>query len=695
MSVQFGRWNIDGQPTATDYMEKVSAALAPYGPDSKESYSKDGISILYHAFHTTKESRREKQPLISASGAVVTWDGRLDNRAEIIGELRDYLTVDSTDVAVVSAAYEMWGVSCLGRLIGDWALSIYNPKDNCLLLAKDPIGMRQLYYSVEKDNITWSTIIDPLLLFAGKTFKICEEYIASWLATALPVVHLTPYLGINTVPPSSSVLLRTRRYGATHIIKRYWDFDSCKRICYHNDMEYEEHFRMVFSQAVRRRLRCDSPILAELSGGMDSSSIVCIADLLLSQAEKPKIDVTTRSSLTRRLDTISWYDASNPGMDEYPYLSKVEQKRGRVGYHIDFGALRKRNETRFTSQKSFSSDFGPDAFSATPFTVDRSDEFLKQYMAYMSSMEYRVVLVGIAGDEVMGSGVPTPTPELQNLLATGQFVTLSQQLKAWSVKMRKSSLSLLWEAVLGFFSPSSARLCPPEDMHSAFWLDSGFVRRNRVTLRGDLFRVKLCGPLPSYQHQIATLNFLRKIPAFHIPPCDILFERRFPYLDRSLLEFMYAIPREVIVRVGQRRFLMKRALAGIVPDEILNRRQSACGGPELKNNGAAEWPCSFVGERVVANTVGVIDADRFWQVLQKARCHEDVPNELLSRSLTLECWLRHLERRGIVKTSTFTHQLGIPLTPREARGESKSADISSPPSVWHAKTSGQGENSAS
>ena len=92
MSVQFGRWNFEGQPPAPDYIEKVSATLAPYGPDSNESYSKGGVRILYRAFHTTKESHREKQPHISSSGAVITWDGRLDNRAELISELSDSLT---------------------------------------------------------------------------------------------------------------------------------------------------------------------------------------------------------------------------------------------------------------------------------------------------------------------------------------------------------------------------------------------------------------------------------------------------------------------------------------------------------------------------------------------------------------------------------------------------------------------------
>src|SRR6266478_9029400 len=125
MSVQFGKWNFEGQAPAREYIEKVSATLAPYGPDSNESYSNGGVKILYRAFHTTKESHREVQPHVSPSGAVITWDGRLDNRAELISGLRDVLAFDSTDIAIVAAAYEKWGADCFAKLVGDWALSIW------------------------------------------------------------------------------------------------------------------------------------------------------------------------------------------------------------------------------------------------------------------------------------------------------------------------------------------------------------------------------------------------------------------------------------------------------------------------------------------------------------------------------------------------------------------------------------------
>ena len=252
MSAQFGRWNFEGQAPAPDYIEKVGAILGPYGPDSNESYSKGGVRILYRAFHTTKESRREKQPHISSSGAVITWDGRLDNRAELISELSGSLTNSSTDVAIVAAAYEKWGANCLAKLIGDWALSIWNPLNRSLVLAKDPIGTKHLYYSFDDKQLTWSTILDPLVRLADKTLALNEEYIAGWFSM-FPAVHLTPCVGIHSVPPSSSVLLRPGK----HKVSRYWDFDPKNKIRYRTEAEYEEHFRVVFAKAVQRKLRSD------------------------------------------------------------------------------------------------------------------------------------------------------------------------------------------------------------------------------------------------------------------------------------------------------------------------------------------------------------------------------------------------------------------------------------------------------
>lgn len=626
MSIQFGRWNFEGQPPAPGYMGKVRAVLAPYGPDSSETYSKGGVDILYHALHTTRESHRETQPHISLSGAVMTWDGRLDNRAELIGEFRNVLTTDSTDLFIVATAYEKWGNRCFSRLIGDWALSIWNPLNRSLILAKDPIGTRHLYYSPDINQITWSTVIDPLVLFAGKTFEICEEYIAGWLSTMFPATYLTPYVGIHAVSPSSFVVLRP----GGQSVRKYWDFDSGKKIRYRSDFEYEEHFRAVFATAVQRRLRSDRPVLAELSGGMDSSSIVCMADALFARA----------AADAPRLDTISWFDDSyddvEPDTNELHWVKKVEEKRSRTGHHINLRELKAR-EARLP--RPLALEFEDSEFAATP---SRVSDFSRRYATYMLSQGHRVSLSGVGGEEPTGGGVPVPTPELQNLLARAHFFALARQLNAWAAKMRRPRLRLLWEAVRGFLPRMRVPNMDP-------WFSPGFTRRNYAALCGYPSRVNLCGPLPSFQENITNLNFIRRLLAYCGLRSELLCERRYPYLDRQILEFAYAIPREQLVRVGQRRSLMKRALVGIVPEELLKRRQKASPEDKPQRGVMTEWRnLAGLGRHGVTASLGILDPNRFSKALLTAQRIEEVPMESLTRTLILEFWLRHLTTRGVL-----------------------------------------------
>jgi asparagine synthase (glutamine-hydrolysing) len=634
MAVQFGRWSFEGQPPVRDYIEKVSAALAPYGPDSSEAYSQGGVAILYRAFHTTQESRREVQPYTCRSRVVITWDGRLDNRTDLISELHDSLNIRSTDLSIVAAAYEKWGPNCFAKLVGDWALSIWDPNDRSLTLVKDPIGTRHLFYSLENNQVTWCTILDPLVRFANRSFAICEEYVAGWLSY-LPAVHLTPYIGIHAVPPSSSVLLQPGH----HAVSEYWNFDPSRRIHYGTDAEYEEHFRTVFAKAVQRRLRSDRPVLAELSGGLDSSSIVCVADTVLVRG----------TAETPRLDTISWYDDSydhiEPDTNERRYFTKVEEKRGRTGFQINLRLLRK------TDDLQDEVEFGDGRFAALPSSKKDLSGHFKQYAAYMKSQGHRVTLSGIGGDEVTYGDVPAPTVKLQDLLARGRLWTVTHQLNAWAAKMRKRQLPLLWKAIRGFFSLSLTGVCI--DMSPAPWLHPGFLHRNHAALRGYPSRVKLFGPLPSFQESIVKLNVLRRLIADWPLQSDLLREVRLPYLDRDLLEFLYAVPREQIVGVGKRRYLMKRALVGIVPDELLNRRRKAFVPPERKQNRLTAWPSlSKQGLQLAGTFFGIIDPNRFLEATTKARQSEkDAPINTFKRTLILESWLRRLMDQGVLTTA--------------------------------------------
>lgn len=621
MSVQFGKCNFDGKPVNPEDLDEVRPVLASYGPDGEGYICKDNFGIIYRAFHTTKESPREIQPHLLASGAILTWDGRLDNREELVGRLGTDISRESTDLEIVAAAYQGWGTEAFAKLIGDWALSIWNPKDQSVLLAKDCIGTRHLYYTVEKDQVTWCTILDPLILFAGRSLELEEEYIAGWLA-CFPATHLTPYAGMYSVPPSSFVrFVKGQQKAAT-----YWDFDPAHEIRYRKDLEYEEHFRFAFSESVRRRLRSAAPILAELSGGMDSSSIVCVADDIISR----------KQAETARLDTVSFYDDSEPNWNERPYFSRVEEKRGRVGCHIDI-----------SSQEPFKFEFSSGRFKANPGSTGNTDEIAHRFAQCLISQGRRVVLSGIGGDEVTG-GVPTAVSELADLLVRGRLTALAHQLKTWALNKRIPWF-YLFSDVLREFLPDTRR-GRRQALRDLSWLRPEFVSRNSTALLGYPRRCHVFGPSPSFQENLKALDSLRRQIGCYALGSEPPYERRYPYLDRHLLEFLFALPREQLVRPGQRRSLMRRALRGIVPHELLERRRKAfvSRAPIAGLSRSREW--QHVKESVqhmVSDSLAIVDSSSLLKVLREGQRGQEIPIVGLTRTSALKAWLRHLRERGM------------------------------------------------
>ena len=619
MSVQFGQWSFDGRPVDNRYLAKVKSALAPYGPDGGEEYSGSGVCALYRAFHTTKESRREIQPYILPDSSALTFDGRLDNREELVRRFAQTGEDNVTDLGLIAAAYLSRGIDSFSMLVGDWALALWEPSDRSLVLAKDPIGVRPLYYSLAHDRVTWCTLLEPLVELAETKFPLEQEYVAGWLSF-FPAAHLTPYAGIFSVPPSSFVRIRGRRVTTT----RYWEFQP-EKIRHASDKEYEEQFRVVFRESVRRRLRSDSVVLAELSGGMDSSSIVCMADTILASG----------SPGTPLLETVSYYDDSEPAWDERPYFTLVERQRGRVGCHIDARSLG-------------AYEFGAECnhFQALPGSERRMAPIIKQLQAHMRSHGNRIILSGIGGDEFTG-GVPTPLPELADLLVGAEFRKLAHQLKVWAIAKRSPWFHLLWET-LGQFAPA-ALAGIPEHTRPAPWIEPRFIRRHEEALRGYPRRWRFLGPLPSFQENLLTLSGMRRQMSSAASTSELLCERRYPYLDRDFLEFIFAIPREQLTRPGERRSLMRRALGGIVPDALLHRRRKAfvARGPRVTI--ANQWASLVAMSReMVSASLGLVDSRAFSQALEEARCGKHVAIMPLLRTLELELWLRNLRARGVL-----------------------------------------------
>ena len=248
-------------------------------------------------------------------------------------------------------------------------------------------------------------------------------------------------------------------------------------------------------------------------------------------------------------------------------------------------------------------------------------------------------------------GVPTPAPELENLLARAQFCALAHQLKVWALEKRKPWFHLFWDVARGFFPPAFVSV--PTHMQPAPWLRPNFVKRHWAALTGYPSRTKLFGPLPSFQENVGAIHALRRQLARTALPFEPPYEKRYPYLDRDLLEFIFAIPREQLVRPTQRRSLMRRALIGIVPDEILNRKTKAFAARSPMVAISNDWGrFAEMTQNMVSSSLGIVASECISEALQKVRRGEEVPMITLRRTLCLEEWLKDLRALGMIDLDT-------------------------------------------
>jgi asparagine synthase (glutamine-hydrolysing) len=633
MSVQAGIWNLDGRPVDRRLLADFSDSLKEQGPDGETCHVDTCMALLYRPFHTTAESRREKQPHFSRRGFILTWDGRLDNRQDLICYLHSDLEADPTDVEIVTAAFDRWESGCFQRIIGDWAVSVWRPDRRELFFAVDYMAIRHIFYYLKKDRIFWATDLTPLVLLSGDKFRIDDNFVAGYFAHD-PDPHLTPYREIREVPPGQFVRVNDGKA----IVERYWRFSPKSRIRYTTDAEYEDHFRHLFRQSVRRRLRSDSSVLAELSGGLDSSSIVCMADDIIAK----------EGAQTPRLDTLSYYDTTEPNGDDWTYLQKVEEKRGRSGTHIDASSLGGSPASLECS-----------TFQPLPGDLGFGRELEAERAAVVQRGAYRVVLSGVGGDEFLG-GVPDPREQLADLIMQFRLVALAQQLIAWSLVKRRPWIQLFFQAS-GEFLPTALRQYLAKGAKVEPWIERKFAKRNRIGIRmldvGENFGFWL----PTRRSYISGVLFMAQKMAKWESSKLACEEVRYPYLDRNLVEFILSIPASQLLRPGERRSLMRRSLVGCVPLEILSRRTKQV---------SARTPTVALGKNIeqlttvfnspVSSSMGYINQNQFQQQLRAVRGGKEVNLVRLLKTIALEFWLRDLISRSLL--------IDMPRAPQQILG---------------------------
>jgi asparagine synthase (glutamine-hydrolysing) len=627
MSVQAGIWNFDGKQADPSLVEGFSAALQQQGPDGESLYSEGPIALIYRPFHSTYESRREKQPYISQRGFVITWDGRLDNRDELVAEFRSDLDGTAADIAIVASAFDRSEIDSFHRIVGDWAVTVWCPKEKELIFASDFMGVRHIFYHMRTNQVWWSTDITPLVLRADVKFHVDDEFVAGYLAHN-PDGHATPYREIREVPPGHFVRVRS----GNARVERFWRFSTRARIRYKTDGDYEEHFRHVFRQSVRRRLRSDWPVLAELSGGLDSSSIVCMADDILAN----------EGATTPRLDTLSYYDKTEPHGDDWIHFQKVEAKRGRAGVHIDSSKMAKSSASLEVRE-----------FIPFPGALGVSNELCYERSDAVRKGGYRVVLSGLGGDEFMG-GIPDPRALLADLVVQGRVFRLADQLAAWSLIKRRPWLHLLWDSTVETLPASIAQYLLPEGKLEP-WFRKDFARRTRLKYRQTAASETFGFSLPTQRSIINGVRAMACNLAKTFAPTPVLEQTTYPYLDQNMIEFVFATPADQWLRPGERRSLMRRALWGVVPAEILSRRSKQFAARTLAIMLDQHWgEVQAVYRTSVSSALGYVNDTELVKVVSDVRAGKTAPLVRVLWTISLELWLRDLRRRGLLELPAYS-----------------------------------------
>ncbi len=625
MSALGGIYYFDNRPVDRSPLISLGEKLSSHGPDGGSEVVSGSIGMAYRAFHTNRESRLEKQPLVSREGHILTWDGRLDNREEMISLLRQELNGDQTDVAITMAAYLKLGIDFLPRLIGDFALALWDPRTRTLLLARDAVGPRPLYYHANAERIIWSSELMPLLDLAGIELEVNDEYIAGYL-TRGPEPDLTPYKNIYAVHPGHTVIAQNGRLRA----QRFWGLDPTHEIRYQTDGEYEEHFRQLFREAVRCRLRADGPVCINLSGGFDSSAIVCMADEIFESG----------AAEASRIETISHVYDEAVSSDERKFIRCVEEKRGRNGRHlsdIDYPPL---------------ASFPDKSLHSFPDFFDCFVDLLRGTCEAMHEDGARVLLTGHGGDEMLCSN-PNPAPELGNLLVRRQLLHLHRSLKIWSATSKKPYLALLWRDGIVPLLPTKLKVLFKPVVKLPSWFNERFVARMNLHERHlgipDVFGFEL----PSGRDQAAGFLSIMRVIAKASYRARGRIEVSHPYLHRPLVEYLQAIPCVQRVRPGESRSLMRRALRDLLPENIL-KRQSKKGPKEaLFRAVEGQWlRLQPVFEEARVCAYGYMDATALQAALERARHGCETHSFAVVQSISLEFWLRALEHLNLAARNT-------------------------------------------
>jgi len=265
-------------------LEALSDSLGAIPHDDLGRWRSGKLALAAATTHTTVESHDQAQPCASADGKLAAvFDGYLLNHAEIASELeaRGAKLRNRSDVEIALAGYETWGEGVAEKLRGEYSLIIADLRANRLFITRDHMGFVPLYYKEEPGRLIIASDLRTIYALSSTPLEPNKRFLAQMLANRY-------YLREDTVWSGVKKFIRAHTYsfdGEQMRSSRYWVPDTKISIRYSSEREYVEHYKEVLFDCVRRASRADRPVGIAVSGGLDSSSIFCIADILEKRGE--------------------------------------------------------------------------------------------------------------------------------------------------------------------------------------------------------------------------------------------------------------------------------------------------------------------------------------------------------------------------------------------------------------------------
>ena len=544
-------YNLDGRPVERELLRRMTDVIAHRGHDGTGLFVDGPVGLGHQMLRTTPESLNEEQPLADETGNVVlTLDGRVDNRVGLKATLQAKGAVlrADTDAELVLRAYQLWGEECARRIIGDFAFVIWDKRERKLVAARDPLGIRPFYYYLDDRTLRCGSELRQILEDPAIRREPNEGMVAEYLSAYIVNTEETLYKGVFRLPACHLLVVQP---GASVRKSRYWDIDPGVEIRYRTDEQYAERFLEIFREAVKCRLRGLGPIGADLSGGLDSSSVVVMAQSLYRAGE-----------------------LSDPGFETFSLMFPPGPSDERA--YID-------DVVRMWDIKANRTRVPPLEASCYQESVRRSLDFpfypnsvgANALRALVRTKGIRVNLTGHGGDDRVGRSMH----HYADLLRSWDISSFVREARSEASRIgAAAAISRTLSLGLAPLLPDNVRraIRSLRGGNKGFfpWINSEFARRVNLLERLHTSRPGPRFPTFAQQDVYKEVFHGTNVHAVELEErSDAWFglEGRHPFQDRRMVEFAVRLPESQRWRRGQQKFVLRQAMRGLLPESVRQR----------------------------------------------------------------------------------------------------------------------------